>query len=332
MGQSILDNQNELLVVLYGTKDYYSQRKPRKSKAMSSFASRYITTLIIIASIALGFAFPTIGLVWNPYLAYLLVFLMFFVTLSIEPKEIVQATRQYPVIATGLLAVFILTPLLALFAKPFFSPTTYAGTVLAFCCPSAIATTFWAKVFKGDVSVALIISTIANLISILTIPATMLIAIGTAVKVDNASMILNLSIIVLIPMTATFLLRKLVRIDWNRVNAYSSRIELALLVLLIWGAIAPGTEYARNNVAEFALLNTFMFAILALAFVLACSLAKRFGRERAVSIGIAATVKNAALSLVVGPAAFGPQILPPLIANLIAQNLLLVPAKAIMKE
>jgi predicted Na+-dependent transporter len=240
--------------------------------------------------------------------------------------------KNYPVIMIGLFTVFVLTPLLSLPAKPFVSPIVFAGTLLAFCCPSAIATAFWAKVFKGDVATAMVISMITNLFSIVTIPVTMLIFSGTAVNVDAASMMVNLGEIILIPITASFLLRELVHVDWKRASIYSSRIELCILVLLIWGSIAPGVEYARNNVTEFTLLNAFMFGTLALAFVLTHFLTRRFGHKKAVSIEIATTVKNAALSLVIGLTAFGPQILPPLIANLIAQNLLLIPAKALTKE
>jgi predicted Na+-dependent transporter len=280
----------------------------------------------------LGFFFPQVGLIWKPYLALLLMFLMFCVTLSMEPKEIAHSARNYPVIIMGLFTVFVLTPLLSLLGKPFFPPIVYSGTVLALCCPSAIATAFWAKVFKGDVATALVISIITNLLSIATIPATMLIAIGTTVIVDVASMMVNLVEVILIPIIASFLLRELVHADWNTISIYSSKIELCLLVLLIWGSIAPGVEYARNNVTEFALLNAFMFGTLALAFVLTCFLTRKFGHKKAISIEIAATVKNAALSLVVGLTTFGSQILPPLIANLIAQNLLLIPAKALTKE
>jgi predicted Na+-dependent transporter len=76
-------------------------------------------------------------------------------------------------------------------------------------------------------------------------------------------------------------------------------------------------------------LNAFILGILALAWTLTHFLIRSFGHKRAVSIEIGTSVKNAALSLVLGPAAFGEQVLPPLIANLIAQNLLLIPAKAL---
>ena len=299
---------------------------------MSAIISKYPTPLIIVLSIVLGFEFPQVGLIWKSYLAILLMALMFCVTIGMEPNEIAHSMRNYPVIIMGLFMVFVMTPLLSLLAKPLFSQTIYAGTVLAFCCPSAIATAFWAKAFKGDIATALAISIIANLLSIATIPITMLIAIGTAVNVDALSIMLNLGEIILIPIIASFFLRKFVQVDWKKASFYSSKTELFILVLVIWGSIAPGVDYAKSNVVEFTVLNVFMLGTLALAFVLSHFLASRFGHKKVISMEIAATVKNAALSLVVGLTAFGPQILPPLIANLIAQNLLLIPAKLVTKE
>jgi BASS family bile acid:Na+ symporter len=299
---------------------------------MSAIISKYSTFLIIVLSLVLGFVLPQVGLLWKPYLALLLMLLMFSVTLSIEPNEIAHSMSNYHVIVVSLFTVFIVTPSLSLIAKAFFSPIVYAGTVLAFCCPSAIATAFWAKVFKGDVATAIVISTITNLLSIATIPVTMLVVVGTVVNVDTLSIMVNLGEIVLIPMTASFLLRKFVHIDWDKLSSYGSRVELGILVLLVWGSIAPGVEYTLNNMKEFVLLNIFMFGTLASAFVLTHFLTRRFGYKKARSIEIATTVKNAALSLVVGLTVFGSEILPPLIANLVAQNLLLIPAKAFTKE
>jgi BASS family bile acid:Na+ symporter len=239
---------------------------------------------------------------------------------------------NYRVIVMGLFTVFVLTPSLSLIAKAFFSPIVFAGIVLAFCCPSAVATAFWTKVFKGDVATAIVISIITNLLSIATIPVTMLVVVGTIVNVNIVSMMVNLGEIVLIPMAASFLLRKFVHVDWNKLSSYGSRIELGLLALLVWGSIAPGVEYILNSMEEFALLNVFMFGALASAFVLTHFLTKRFGYKKAISIEIATTVKNAALSLVVGLTAFGPEVLPPLIANLVAQNLLLSPVKVFTEE
>ena len=302
---------------------------------MSALVSRYLTPLTIILSIALGFSLPQVGLIWKPYLSVLLMLLMFFVALDIEPNEIASATRTYPVIMMGLFTAFILVPVMALPAKPFVSSIVYAGIILALCCPSAIVSAFWAKAFRGDIATALVMSITTNLLSIITVPATMLIAVGTVLNVNIASMMLNLAEIILVPMVASFLLRRFVHLDWNRASPFSSKAELCILALLVWGSIAPGVEYVRNDIAEFVFLNIFMLGILALAWTLTHFLTRRFGHKKAVSLEIATTVKNAALSLVVGLTAFGPQsarILPPLIANLIAQNLLVISARELTNE
>ncbi len=77
---------------------------------------------------------------------------------------------------------------------------------------------------------------------------------------------------------------------------------------------------------------TCMLFVLSLAFVAAYLVGKRFGRRQAVTFGIAACVKNAALVPVVGVTGFGPAVLPPLVANLIAQNLLVVLLRIFIRD
>lgn len=299
---------------------------------MSASISRYFTLVVVAISIVVGFLLPDIGMFLKQYLTVLLMLLMFFVTLGMEPSEVSCAIRNYPVIGTGLFTTFVLAPVLSLFTRPFFSSPIYAGVLLALCCPSAIVSAFWAKVFKGDICTALVMSIVTNLLSIVTIPVTMLIAVGTVLNLNVPSMIANLAEIVLIPMVVSFLIRRFIRTDWERAANYGSKAGLGILALVIWGSVSAGVGYVTGDIPEFLLLNAFLFGILALAFTLTHLLARRFGKEKAISIDIATVVKNAALSLVIGLQMFGPQITPPLIANLIAQNLLLFPAKALVRE
>ncbi len=299
---------------------------------MSAFITRNLTSIIILASISLGCLLPETGLVLKPYLPYLLMLLMFISALGIEPKQVSETAKNLPLMTLGLFMVFIFTPLLAFPSKLFFSPIVFAGILLAFSAPSAIATTFWAGVFKGDIAYALILSTLANVVSVVTIPATMLLATGTAATVDLNWMTLNLAQLILIPIALAFLLKRVKTVNWKKATAYGSKIQLGILVLLIWGSIAPGARYAMENPVAFAQLNVYMLIALAIAFTAAYILGRRFSHKQAITTGIAACVKNAALALVIGATLYGSEILPPLIANLIAQNLLLMPLQLIVKE
>lgn len=302
---------------------------------MSRPMGEYSTLLVILLGILLGFLLPNVGSAWKSYLPYLLMLLMFFVSLTIEPEEIMSSIKSYRIIALSLFMVFIFTPLLSLLAKPLFPATTYGGTVLAFASPSAIATGFWCSVICGDVAVALVISTVTNLLAIFTLPLTMLLALRSTFSIDVGWMIVNLSEVILIPLGASFLLKGIVRRSLRHLNDYTSRVNLVIMTMLIWGSIAQGAAIAEDHALEFVFLNIFMLATLGLAFSTAYGLGRRYGRERAVTVGIAACVKNAALSLVLGVAGaqvFGSGILPPLIANLIAQNILLIPLTFILKK
>jgi predicted Na+-dependent transporter len=299
---------------------------------MNGILDRYSTFLVIVLSIVLGFALPQVGVIWKSYLTVLLMLLMFFVALSLESREITAAAMNYPIIIIGLSTTLILVPLIGVSGKPFFSPLDFAGIILALCCPSAIVSSFWTQAFKGDVATALVISVITNLLSIVTIPVTILVAVGMTLNVNPTSMMLNLAEIILIPMTIAFVMRKYIHIDWNRARTFGSRAELGIIVLIIWGSIAAGITYVESDPMEFVALNSFILTILATAFAATYLLTRRFGYQKAIAVMIPTTVKNAALSLVIGLTAFGPEVLPPLIANLIAQNIILIPAKAVTRK
>jgi predicted Na+-dependent transporter len=288
--------------------------------------------LIILLGILFGFLLPSVGVIWKAYLPYLLMLLMFFVSLTIEPKEIAYSVKNYSLIGLALFMVFIFTPLLSLLARPLFSQADYTGTVLAFACPSAIATGFWCSVICGDVATGLVMSTVTNLLAIVTLPFTMLIILGATIRINTGWMILNLAELILIPLGSSFMLKALIRKSLRHLSGYTSKANSIIMMLLIWGSIAPGVADAEKDAVEFGFLNVFMLIMLALAFCIAYELGRNHGREQAVTVAIGSSVKNAALSLVLGLTIFGSNVLSPLIANLIAQNILLIPLTIILKK
>ncbi len=286
-----------------------------------------LATIVVLVSIVLGFSFPDVGLAWKPFLPLLLAILMFFVTLGMQIEHVARSFRQYPALLSGLTAIFVLTPLIALTAKPLFPQITFTGVMLAFSCPCALVTSFWAKILNGDTATGLVLSAITNIMSIVTVPATLLLALGTSVIIDLNFMIINLAEVLLIPTLLSFGIRMLTKRNLTKVTSYTQNLQLVLLLLLIWGATSPGVSAALNSLTEFVSLATYMLVALAFAFVISYTLTLRIGKPQAITIGIASSIKNGALALVIGTATFQPAIVLPLVANLIAQTLLLVPLK-----
>lgn len=299
---------------------------------MSAFLNRNLTAITILASIALGFFHPDVGMYWKPYVAYLLMLLMFSTVLTIRPKDILESAHDVKALAYALFMIFVFAPALALIGKPLFSPITFAGIMLALCAPSAIATAFYASVFKGDTAYGLVISMTTNLLAILTIPLTMFLAIGATISLDVTWMILNLTQLILVPIAIAFLVQKTFHTDMSRLSRYTSKTNLMILLFVIWGSIAPGTAYAQDNPTQFLRLNLFILTLLVISFIVTYTLGARNGHKRAITAGIAASVKNGALPLVIATTLFNSEILPPLVANLIAQSLILVALGTFLKE
>jgi predicted Na+-dependent transporter len=282
------------------------------------------TPLVIITAIVLGFSMPTVGLLWKNYIGLLLVLLMLFLYLRIDAKDVKDSVGDLKPFGWTLLMTYVFMPLLALVGSILFAPALFSGIVLALSSPPAAASGFWARLFTGDIAFALVVTAIASLLAVVAVPASMLLTTGAIAPFDPYPMILMLAELILIPAVAVLLLKKVVHIEWPRVTRHTAHLELAVVFLLIWGSIAPGIESVKENLLQFGLLNIFMFVSLALGFSVAFLFGRRFGYGCAIGAGIATCVKNAGLSLVIGLTMFGPSVVPPLIANLVAQNLLIV--------
>jgi len=299
---------------------------------MKTFLTRNSTSIVVLLSLLVGFLFPTVGLIWGNYLGVLLILLMFFSFLRINTQETKQSLRNLRPIGFALLMVCFFLPLFALPAKIIFPPVIFAGIVLAFASPSAVVTAFWTRIFKGDIAFALVITVMVTLLAVVTIPVTMLLETGTTVGMDLGALVRLLAELVLIPVLAVFLLKRAVSIRWEGITKNMHAVELLIVFLLVWGSIAPGTGTVENDPVQFLSLSIFILFFIALGFSMAYLLGKKFGYGRAIATGIATCVKNAGLSLVIGLSVFKSAVLPPLIANLVVQNLLIVSLELLFRE
>jgi len=299
---------------------------------MAALLSRYIVAAAALTGIILGFLVPDIGVLLRPYVAYLLMLVMFSTILTIKTKEVLESSRNLKSLIFPLLMIFVFTPALALTGKELFSPAVFTGVILALCAPAGLATAFFVRVFKGVTAYSLVITIITNLISVVTIPFTIFLVVGTAVGIDVSWMFLNLMQIILVPAIFAVLVQRIVKIDLNRLSGSTSKLNSAIFLLVIWGSIAGRTTYTQNNPAQFLALTIYILACLAVAFIVTYAIAAKYGQNLAITLGIAASLRNGTLPLVIATVAFGSETMSPLVANLIAQNLILVFLGICLKE
>jgi len=292
------------------------------------FTRKFSSIIIVSISVGLGLLAPNIGVLWHPYTSIILALIMFFVALNINSKEFVSSIKNYKIILLALGLVFIIPPAFSIIGIPFFKPIEYAALVIALSSPAAISSVFWCDAFDGHTPLALIISMMTNLMALMTVPITILFMTQTIAQINSAEIFSNLFFILVVPLVAGQVLRKLSSKKTQKINIHSSPVQNALVFFLIWGAIAPGAILIQENPVEFMLLLIFIVLILSATFALAYFAGKKFGRSRAIALSVVSSHKNSTLAIVIGELVLGPLALPALIANLVGQNLFLIPAMA----
>ncbi len=292
------------------------------------FIRKFSSILVALIAVSLGLLLPGIGLLWHPYTSIFLALIMFFVSLNIKPREFVSSLRNYKIILLALGLVFLVPPILSVVGIPFFKPIEYAALVIAFSSPAAISSVFWCDVFCGHTPLALIISMVTNILALVTVPITILLVTQSIAQIDSAAIFANLFFILVVPLVAAQALRRLLSQKTQKIAVRSPPIQQALVLFLIWGAVAPGAIFVKESPVEFLLFLFFILLVLSATFVVAFFSGRRFGRSSAIALSVVSSHKNSTLAIVIGELVLGPIALPVLIANLVGQNLFVIPARA----
>lgn len=281
--------------------------------------SKYLFSIVIFLSIASGLLFPSVTVLWKDYQNFLLALLMFFSALRLEKKDLEKANpRQLLVL---LLFVFVLMPLLSL---PFMltDSMTFIGVLFALASPSAAATAFFISFLGGDIALGVAISFIASLLSIVTLPTTVYLLGGVAGSIDNNKIFTILIEVIIIPILTALISRKLFK---KLVESINKHKDYQLVVMFLLASSIIGVSYGNIVGNEYLFLQetVMIFFILLLGGVLAYLFGMRYGKKSAITFFVATSVKNAMLSFAIVLKLFGTTAVLPMVANLIAQFILM---------
>ncbi len=281
--------------------------------------SRYLFSIVIFLSIACGLLFPNITLLWKDYQNFLLALLMFFSALRVEKKDLEKANpRQLLVL---LLFVFVLMPLLALPFK-LSDSMTFLGVLFALASPSAAATAFFTSFLGGDIALGVAISFIASLLSIVTLPLTVYLLGGASGSIDNNKIFTILIEVIVIPILVALLSKKLFKKLVESINTHKD-YQLVVMFLLASSIIGVSYGVIAGNEQMFLQQTVIIFFMLLFGGVLAYLFGKRYGKKSAVTFFVATSVKNAMLSFAIVLKLFGATAVLPMVANLVAQFILM---------
>jgi len=173
------------------------------------FFRKYMTVWVF-ASIFLGLAFGYYTKLKLSFLVLPLVFVMIYV--MIIPTRFglfIKVLRSPKELLLGLLNILIVAPIVA-FATSYLLLADHnlvAGFTLAGAVPPGGMNAAWTGLLGGNVPLAIVLQALTLIISVVQVPYTLQLLVGTYVEIPVSLLMRSLSVLVFLPLTAGFLTR-----------------------------------------------------------------------------------------------------------------------------
>lgn len=284
------------------------------------------TWAVILLAILFSFVFPNFGSKLNPYLNYLLCVLTFLSCLDLKVKEIIDSLSDFKAISLSLLIIHLASPLIVFLLRDFFSPEIFLGMVIATTIPAGRSAVFLCNIYGGQPLKALVTTSLSNMISPITVPLIVWLLAHTVIKIDPISMGKTIVWMVILPLIAAYLFGK--TRPGQKLNRHSSPISTFVLFLIILGIISPiKNVIIQNPTLTFALLIIICVLIL-VNFYLGAHL--KSNPSEKITYALSCSYKNYTLATLLSLSLFSPTVALPAIIYTIANNLMLIPIKALM--
>jgi solute carrier family 10 (sodium/bile acid cotransporter), member 7 len=167
------------------------------------------------------------------------------------PLELVRRAlaRPWPAVLASLINMALM-PLLAWVVSPTLPPYLAGGLIVATAIPCTLASAaVWTRRAGGDDTVAVLVTLITNVASVVVTPFWLVVYLRRTVELDVWGMIAELFLVVLLPMAVAQGLR-----CERRVAAWAERhkgglsvaCQVGILVMVFLGAIEMGRQWSRS--------------------------------------------------------------------------------------
>ena len=269
-------------------------------KKLCLYISKYMGVLVLLSAIA-ALAFPEVfsrlkPTVINPLLGVI----MFGMGLTLQADDFRVVFSRPKDIIIGCLAQFTVMPLLAwLLAKVFaLDEALTVGVVLVGCCPGGTASNVITYLAKGDLALSVGMTGVSTLLAPVLTPLLVLLLAGQTVHVDVVGMLLSILWVVILPIAAGLLVKRL----WPRQTAVATDYLPALSTLAICAIVliviaANATKLLSSGLLVILVVMLHNVGGLAVGYAIGALLGMSAAKRKAVSIEVGMQNSGLASSL-----------------------------------
>jgi len=294
----------------------------------------YLIGISIALGIFFGIYFPARAQALRPWVPFTLFLMLYPMMIGVKIEQITGAVKNKRIIIWSIMLNFFVSPLIGfLVARLLLGqlPDFAVALILLAATPCAGMVAGWTGMAKGNVALSLVIVSLSLVLSIVTIPFTMLLLAGAMVKVDVAALFQGTLLVILIPIILGDITRRLI-IHWSgepgfmRVRPLLPPVSMLGMFAIIFISVALGAKKILAQWQSILIILASVVIFYFLQIVISIWLSKRFKFSPGDGIALVYSVVGKNVSLAVGLAA---QFFSPLTVAMLAINpLIQAPAMA----
>ena len=269
-------------------------------KKLCQYISKYMGVLVLLSAIA-ALVFPEVfSRVKTSAINPLLGVIMFGMGLTLRADDFRVVFSRPKDIIIGCLAQFTVMPLLAWALARLFAldEALTVGVVLVGCCPGGTASNVITYLAKGDLALSVGMTGVSTLLAPVLTPLLVLLLAGKTVTVDVVGMLLSILWVVILPIAAGLLVKRL----WPRQTAVATDYLPALSTLAICAIVliviaANASKLMSSGLIVILVVMLHNVGGLAVGYGIGALLGMSAAKRKAVSIEVGMQNSGLASSL-----------------------------------
>ena len=269
-------------------------------KKLCQYISDYMGVLVLLSAIV-ALTFPELvsqvkPTVINPLLGVI----MFGMGLTLRADDFRIVFSRPKDVIIGCLAQFTVMPLLAwLLARVYaLDEALTVGVVLVGCCPGGTASNVITYLAKGDLALSVGMTGVSTLLAPVLTPLLVLLLAGKTVDVDVVGMLLSILWVVILPIVAGLIVKRLWPRQTTAATAYLPALSsLAICAIVLIVIAANAQKLLSSGLVVMLVVMLHNVGGLAIGYVVGTVLGMSAAKRKAVSIEVGMQNSGLASSL-----------------------------------
>lgn len=208
----------------------------------------------ILAGSILAFFFPSPFKPLTGFITYFLMIIMFGMGLTLTIPDFKQVAKRPMAIAFGVLAQFVIMPLLAVGVAKLLglNPALAVGLLMLGSVPGGTSSNVIAYLSRGDVALSVAMTSVSTLLSPIVTPMLMLLLADSRTEIDGLSMAWSLCQTVLLPVIGGLIIRYFADKWIDKILPVLPWISILGIGGVVFGAVASSAaNLAKTGVIVF---------------------------------------------------------------------------------